>query len=109
MWTSTALASEHRAYQGTIWRLVEGQHRISTNRPARDGAIQALLAELAEEVKQMVPECARHLHFVLATPFRYGHKRASRFRRANERAGIFDAAVAEIAYWSLQSHNVLCW
>ncbi|WP_068086088.1 RES family NAD+ phosphorylase [Novosphingobium rosa] len=108
MWTSTALASEHRSYQGTIWRLVEGQHRISTNRLARDGATQALLEELAEEVKPMVPEGARHLHFLLATPFRYGHKSASRFRRANERPGIFYAAeaettaIAETAYWSLR-------
>jgi len=108
MWTSTALASEHRTYQGAVWRLVEGQHRISTNRLARDGATQALLEELAEEVKPMVPEGARHLHFLLATPFRYGHKSASRFRRANERPGIFYAAeaettaIAETAYWSLR-------
>ncbi|WP_068094018.1 RES family NAD+ phosphorylase [Novosphingobium rosa] len=107
MWTSTALASEHCPYKGTVWRLVEGQHRISTNRLARDGATQALLEELAEEVKPMVPEGARHLHFLLATPFRYGHRSASRFRCANERPGIFYAAeaevtaIAETAYWSL--------
>jgi hypothetical protein len=108
MWTSTALASEHQAYYGTIWRLVEGQHRISTNRLATDSATQALLEELAEEVKPTVPEAARHLHFLLATPFRYGHKSASRFRRANERPGIFYAAenegtaITETAYWSLR-------
>jgi hypothetical protein len=108
MWTSTALASEHRAYRGRIWRLVEGQHRISTNRLASDSAAQALLEDLAEEVKPQVPESARHLHFLLATPFRYGHKSASRFRRANERPGIFYAAeaeataIAETAYWSLR-------
>jgi hypothetical protein len=108
MWTSIALASEHRPYQGTVWRLVEGQHRISTNRLARDGATQALLEELAEEVKPTVPQGARHLHFLLATPFRYGHKSASRFRRAGERPGIFYAAeaeataIAETAYWSLR-------
>lgn len=108
MWTSTALASEHRAYHGTIWRLVEGQHRISTNRLAPDSATQALLEELAEEVKPTVPEAARHLHFLLATPFRYGHKSASRFRKANERPGIFYAAESEVtaitetAYWSLR-------
>ena len=108
MWTSTALASEQRAYRGKIWRLVEGQHRISTNRLASDRATQALLEELAEEVKPKVPESARHLHFLLATPFRYGHKSASRFRRADERPGIFYAAeaeataIAETAYWSLR-------
>jgi len=108
MWTSTALASEHRAYRGKIWRLVEGQHRISTNRLASDSAAQALLEELAEEVKPTVPENARHLHFLLATPFRYGHKSASRFRRADERPGIFYAseaettAIMETAFWSLR-------
>jgi hypothetical protein len=67
-----------------------------------------LLEELAEEVKPQVPEAARHLHFLLATPFRYGHRSASRFRRANERPGIFYAAeaevtaIAETAYWSLR-------
>lgn len=108
MWTSTALASEHRPYRGKVWRLVEGQHRISTNRLASDSATQALLEELAEEVKPQVPEAARHLHFLLATPFRYGHRSASRFRRADERPGIFYAAeaevtaIAETAYWSLR-------
>ena len=108
MWTSTALVSEHRAYRSKIWRLVEGQHRISTNRLASDAATQALLEELAEEVKPTVPQSARHLHFLLATPFRYGHKIASRFRRADERPGIFYAseaeatAIAETAYWSLR-------
>ena len=108
MWTSTELASEHRPYRGKIWRLVEGQHRISTNRLASDSETQALLEELAEEVKPTVPESARHLHFLLATPFRYGHNRASRFRRADEWPGIFYAAeaettaIAETAYWSLR-------
>jgi RES domain len=108
MWTSIALASEHRDYRGTVWRLVEGQHRISTNRLASDGATQGLLEELAEEVKPQVPQTARHLHFLLATPFRYGHRSASRFRRADEKPGIFYAAeaeataIAETAYWSLR-------
>ena len=111
MWTSTALTSEHRDYRGTVWRLVEGQHRISTNRLASDRATQDLLEVLAEEVKPRVPESARHLDFLLATPFRYGHNRASRFRRAEERPGIFYAAeseataIAETAYWSLRFYS----
>ena len=59
MWTSTALASEHRPYRGKVWRLVEGQHRISTSRLASDSATQALLEELAEDGKPQVPESAR--------------------------------------------------
>jgi hypothetical protein len=108
MWTSTALASEHRRYRGTVWRLVEAQHRISTNRLARDLAEQEVLELLAEEVKPQLPSGARHLDYLLAAPFRYGHRQASRFRRADERPGIFYAseaeatAIAEAAYWRLR-------
>lgn len=108
MWTSTALASEHRRYRGTVWRLVEAQHRISTNRLARDVAEQEMLELLAEEVKPELPSSARHLDYLLAAPFRYGHRHASRFRRGDERPGIFysseaeTTAIAEAAYWRLR-------
>lgn len=108
MWTSTALASEHGAYRGRGWRLVEAQHRISTNRLARNLEEQAALELLAEEVKPPLPIAARHLDYLLASPFRYGHKQASRFRRADERPGIFysseaeTTAIAEAAYWRLR-------
>lgn len=108
MWTSTALASEHVGYSGRVWRVVEAQHRISTNRLATGLDDQLTLELLAEEVKPQVPENARHLDFLLASPFRYGHAQASRFRRAGERPGIFYAsekestAIAETAYWRLR-------
>lgn len=108
MWTSTALASEQRAYRGSVWRVVEAQHRISTNRLARSLTEQVLLEQLAEEVKPSLPPAARHLDYLLASPFRYGHQRASRFRRAGERPGIFYAseteatAITEAAYWRLR-------
>ena len=60
-----------------------------------------------EEVKPVMPKAARGLHYLLATPFRYGHAKPSRFRRAGERPGVFYAsehvatAVAETAYWRL--------
>ncbi|HOB13552.1 MAG: hypothetical protein RL702_3121 [Pseudomonadota bacterium] len=108
MWTSTALASEHIAYAGRVWRVVEAQHRISTNRLATNSDDQHMLELLAEEVKPPMPESAQHLDFLLASPFRYGHRQASRFRRAGERPGIFYAserentAIAETAYWRLR-------
>lgn len=108
MWTSTALASEHRRYEGRVWRLVEAQHRISTNRLAASRAEQEQLELLAEDVKPRLPASARHLDYLLASPFRYGHKQESRFRKAGERPGIFYAAeheataVAEAAYWRLR-------
>jgi len=99
--------ADFRRYARTVWRLVEAQHRISTNRLAAGGEDQALLEALVEEVKPPLPRAARGLHFLLATPFRYGHGKASRFRRADERPGIFYAsetlatAIAESAYWRL--------
>lgn len=108
MWTSTELASEHRSYSGEVWRVVEAQHRISTNRLAASAEEQALLEHLVEEIKPQLPETARHLDFLLAAPFRYGHRQPSRFRRAHERPGIFYAsesestAIAEAAYWKLR-------
>jgi hypothetical protein len=99
--------ADFRRYTATVWRLVEAQHRISTNRLAAGTDDQALLEELVEEVKPTLPPAARGLHYLLATPFRYGHSRASRFRRAHERPGIFYAAehaataIAETAYWRM--------
>ena len=108
MWTPTALASEHRRYAGEVWRVVEAQHRISTNRLAANAEEQSLLEDLVEEIKPRLPETARHLDYLLAAPFRYGHNQASRFRRADERPGNFYSseseatAIAEAAYWKLR-------
>lgn len=99
--------ADFRPYRAKVWRLVEAQHRISTNRLAASADDQALLEQLVEEVKPTLPPAARGLHYLLATPFRYGHVKASRFRKAGERPGIFYAseqiatAVAETAYWRL--------
>lgn len=98
---------DFRPYAGKVWRIVEAQHRISTNRLADNAADQRLLEDLAEEVKPSLPPAARGLHYLLSTPFRYGYAKASRFRRASARPGIFYAAesaataVAESAYWRL--------
>ena len=108
MWTATALASELRPWRGLVWRVVEAQHRISTNRLAGDAGEQERLEQLADAVKPPLPEGTHHLHYLLAAPFRYGHAVASRFRRAHERPGIFyasqaeAAALAEAAYWRLR-------
>jgi hypothetical protein len=108
MWTPTALASEFRNYAKTVWRVVEAQHRISTNRLTDDPEQQMRLEELAEAAKPDLPSAARGKHYLLASPFRYGHKLPSRFRRADERPGIFYAseheatAIAETAYWRLR-------
>lgn len=108
MWTPIALASEFRDWQGEGWRVVEAQHRISTNRLADSAEDQHRLELLADAVKPDIPPEARGLHYLLASPFRYGHRSESRFRRADERPGIFYAAqteataIAETAYWRLR-------
>lgn len=111
MWTPTALGSEFRRYRRTVWRVVEAQHRISTNRLTSDSEEQKRLEELADAAKPDLPRSARGLNYLLASPFRYGHTVASRFRRANERPGIFYAseaetsAIAETAYWRLRFYS----
>ena len=98
---------DFRPYRGSVRRIVEGQHRISTNRLIEDPADQQRLEAMVEEVKPTMPAAARKLHYLLGTPFRYGYSKASRFRRAGERPGIFYAseqvstAIAETAYWRL--------
>ena len=88
--------------------MVEAQHRISTDRLADTREAQERLEHLADAVKPPLPESAAGLDYLLASPFRYGHGSASRFRRANERPGIFYAseveatAIAETAFWRLR-------
>jgi hypothetical protein len=88
--------------------MVEAQHRISTSRLADSLIEEERLEALVEEVKPSLPAAAKELHYLLRTPFRYGFGRASRFRKANERPGIFYASehpqtcLAEAAYWRLR-------
>ena len=88
-------------------RIVEEQYKISTDRLTDGPAEQDVLERLVEEVKPTMPATARSLHHLLGTPFRYGYWKATRFRRANERPGIFYAseteptAVAETAYLAM--------
>jgi hypothetical protein len=109
MWTPTALASERRTYAGTVWRVVEAQHRASTMRLVDSNEEQAQLETLIEQVKPAYPPGCEGLHYLLATPFRYGapYPVGSRFRRAGRTAGVFYAseavatAMAETAFYLL--------
>lgn len=101
------LASETRPYRGRVIRIVEAQHRISTNRLAATAADQAILEALADAVKPALPVSAQKLPWLLASPFRYGLGHPSRFRDADTLPGIFyaseaiETAVTEAAYWRL--------
>jgi hypothetical protein len=91
-----------------VLRIVEEQYKISTDRLTDGPAEQDVLERLVEEVKPTMPAAATSLHHLLGTPFRYGYWKATRFRRANERPGIFYAseteptAVAEAAYYAMR-------
>lgn len=91
-----------------VWRVVESQNRISSDRLVHDPDDQPLLEDLIEQVKPPIPEEAKHLPKLLATPFRYWHEVASRFRRSDEKPGILytsefeTTAVTEKAFYRLK-------
>lgn len=107
-WTPAALRSEALARAGSCWRLVEAQHLVSTMKLVDSLEEQALLEEEIERTKPPgPPECAG-LHYLLATPFRYGrYPGNSRFRREGYSPGVFYAseepatAVAETVFYRL--------
>jgi hypothetical protein len=108
-WTPAALSSEARRIAGRCWRVVEGQHVVSTLKLVDTLAEQETLEELIDASKPPVPPECRHLHYLLFTPFRYDapYPLGSRFRRAGFTPGIFYAsastatAIAEMAYHRL--------
>jgi hypothetical protein len=109
-WTPAALSSEARAASGRCWRLVEAQHLISTARLTDTRAEQERLEQLIEQAKPMIPPECRHLHYLLATPFRYGapYPHGSRFRRAGVTLGVFYAsALAQTAAIEMAFHRLL--
>ena len=81
---------------------------MSTDRLVDGLAEQDVLERLIDEVKPTMPPEVRGLHYLLATPFRYGYVKPTRFRRAHERPGIFygseslPTVVAETAYWRMR-------
>ena len=83
IWTPDALSRERRRLSGTLWRVVEAQHRVSTMKLADTLEEQALLETVLEETKPQIPADCRQLHYLLFTPFRYGapYPLGSRFRR----------------------------
>jgi len=108
-WTHAALSSERRQLSGVCWRVVEAQHRVSTMKLVDTLDEQSALESLVEATKPRLPHDCQHLHYLLATPFRYGapYPSGSRFRRAGMTPGVFYAsttsstAVAEMTFHRL--------
>lgn len=91
------------------WRVVEAQHRASTMRLVDTLDEQRVLEDLLEASKPPLPVEALHLHYLLATPFRYPAPppAGSRFRGIGDPgvwygASAVQTALAEVAYWRLR-------
>lgn len=89
-----------------LWRAVESQHVISTMRLVNnDPGDQMVLEEVLESAKPPVPAGAHHLHWLLATPFRYAPRiGGSRFRARGDPGVFYGAfeprsACAESGFW----------
>jgi len=91
------------------WRVVEGQHVVSTRKLVATLAEQEVLEALLDEAKPLLPDdpLLRRLHYLLFTPFRYPPLRhGSRFGVRLERGIWYGAlarstALAERAYYRL--------
>ncbi len=87
--------------------MVESQHVASTMRLVDSLDEQAQLERLLEQSKPRLLEGSEHLHYLLATPFRYRPRVGSRFRAAFD-AGVWygaealRTALAEKSYWQLR-------
>ena len=106
IWTRCAGGSEIVALRLEPWRVVEGQHQVSTRKLVGSDAEQALLEDLIETVKPGRLEPSG-LHYLLATPFRYpplrhGSRFGGRFEPALwYGAETLEAALAEVAYYRM--------
>jgi hypothetical protein len=103
-WTPRAVASEARSARRRLWRAVEAQHIASTLRLVETIEEQAVLERLLDDSKPSLPAGAGHLHYLLATPFRYTSPIGSRFRQSADGGVWYGAekqrtALAELGFW----------
>jgi len=109
IWTRCGGKANVRRLSGTAWRVVEGQHVVSTRKLVDSVAEHEILERLIEDVKPPLPDepAFRGLHYLLVTPFRYPPLRhGSRFATRAERSLWYGStrprtALAETAYYRL--------
>jgi hypothetical protein len=109
IWERCGGETNVRRISGKAWRVVEGQHVVSTRKLVDSSQEQQILEALIEERKPPLGEAAdfEGLHYLLSTPFRYPPLRqGSRFGTRNEPALWYGAtrvrtALAETAYYRL--------
>jgi hypothetical protein len=104
IWRACAERVAPTTLTGTLWRMVESQADIATNALVDTLDEQATLERLLEQTKP--PQAGtEHLHYLLATPFRYPPLRhGSRFGRHVEPSLFYgsmhrSALLSEAAYY----------
>ncbi|NPD15956.1 RES family NAD+ phosphorylase [Xinfangfangia sp. D13-10-4-6] len=104
--TPAAPGFELTAWSGRAWRLVEAQHLVSTLKLVDSLAEQAMLEDILETTKPVMPAACQGLDYLLATPFRYRpYPHGSRFRRAGLTPGVWygaekvQTALAEMVFY----------
>jgi len=107
IWTRCAGRTRATRLECRPWRVVEGQHILSTRKLVDSAAEHDLLEELLDDSKPPLPKGREFagLHSLLLTPFRYPPLRhGSRFGARHERglwygAEALETAQAEYAYY----------
>lgn len=90
---------------GILRRLVESQEQVATNQLVRSLAHQAVLEEMLDATKPPPRRGSEHLHYLLATPFRYPPlPHGSRFGTRTEPSLFYGSmshatVLAEAAYY----------
>jgi len=109
IWERCGGKATSRRISGKAWRVVEGQHVVSTRKLVDSRDEQEILETLIEERKPPLADAPEFegLHYLLSTPFRYPPLRhGSRFGTRNEPSLWYGStrvrtALAETAYYRL--------
>ncbi len=95
-----------RAVRCRSWRCVEHQATIATkNLVAGNLRDHDILEGLLEDNKPPIPDDAKHLHWLAATPFRYFRAYESRFGPKGRRGVWYGAAKEEVALREFTYHR----
>ena len=98
-WAACLAQVKPHPISGTLLRLVESQEQVATNQLVSSLERQAVLEGLLEATKPRLRVGTEHLHYLLATPFRYPPlKHGSRFGTRS---------APSLFYGALQTHTVL--
>ena len=108
-WTPSELRSKIQYFSGEIWRFVEAQNLVATNRLVSNNLDhQQKLEKQLERTKPIISNELSQLNFLLFTPFRYSiPKIGSRFCRAGQSTGVYygslavETALSEICFYRL--------